>query len=81
MDVYHEDPFVIGEITAITRKLSKVTTFLRKVEFLKKLKGKEPMTFFITYGFLPEIRNEALRLLEEAGVKVYALRHRKMESD
>jgi hypothetical protein len=76
IDVYHEDPLVIGEITAITKTIDKATLFLRKVEFIKKSNKKNPQIFFITYGFFPKIRDQALKLLEDAGVKVYTLRQK-----
>jgi hypothetical protein len=76
LDIYCENPFVIGEVTAIVKNISKVTLFLRKVEFLKKLKKKEPQLFFVTYGFRPEFRDKALELLNDANVKVYTLRQR-----
>ncbi len=80
VDVYNEEPLVIGEVTAITRNIAKITIFMRKVQFLKKMKGKEPKVFCVTYGFHPKIRDEALRLLEEARVKVFTLRQRDMNA-
>ena len=80
IDLFNEDPFVIGEVTAFVRSIDKITVFLRKIEFLEAEMG-EPAKYklFITYGIAPAIREEAMRLLENAGVKLIALRQRHVE--
>ena len=78
VDVFNEKPLIIGEVTIIVRKISKVTIFLRKVDFLKKKFGEPYAVIFVTYGFLPRIRDKALELLENAGVKVYTIRQREV---
>jgi len=81
IDIFHEKPLIIGEVTAITRKIEKVTTFLRKVQFLTKRFGEPYAVVYVTYGFLPRIRDEALRLLENAKVKVYTLRQKDIKKN
>ena len=81
IDIFHEKPLIIGEVTAITRKIDKVTTFLRKVQFLTKRFGEPYAVVYVTYGFLPRIRDEALRLLENAKVKVYTLRQKDIKKN
>ncbi len=74
IDLFNEKPLVVGEVTAIVRKIEKITTFLRKVAFIEKRYGKAKYKVFITYGVLPEIRDEAIKLLEDANIDVIILR-------
>ena len=77
VDLFNEDPLVVGEVTAIVRTIDKVTTFLRKVKFIESnMRRKADYKLFITYMIVPEIREEAKRLLEGAGVTVITLRQR-----
>jgi hypothetical protein len=80
LDVFNEKPFIIGEITAITKNIDKVILFLRKVEFMKKRNKAEPQLFYVTYGFKPQIRDKALELLEKANVKVFTVRQKDVEN-
>ncbi|MHA1686083.1 MAG: hypothetical protein ACTSYD_06690 [Candidatus Heimdallarchaeaceae archaeon] len=77
VDLFNEDPLVIGEVTAIVRRIDKVTTFLRKISFLEKKFGPAKYKIFITYAIKPEIRDEAIKLLEEAKVETIILRRGK----
>ncbi len=74
IDLFNEKPLVIGEVTAIVRRIEKITTFLRKVEFIEKRFGKAEHKMFITYAIDIKIREEAIELLEKAGIKVIILR-------
>ncbi|MHA1281944.1 MAG: hypothetical protein ACTSQP_05500 [Promethearchaeota archaeon] len=47
IDGYSEDPPVIVEITSILRKMKKVDDFLRKKEFIERLKNKKFRGFFV----------------------------------
>ncbi|MHA1755942.1 MAG: hypothetical protein ACTSVV_04170 [Promethearchaeota archaeon] len=47
IDGYSEEPAVIVEITSILRKMKKVDDFLRKKEFIEKLKNKKFRGFFV----------------------------------
>jgi hypothetical protein len=80
LDVFNEKPFIIGEITAITKNIDKVNLFLRKVEFMKKRNKTDPQLFYVTYGFKPQIRDKALELLEKANVKVFTVRQKDVEN-
>ncbi len=79
VDLFNENPFVIGEVTAIVRSIDKVTTFLRKIKFLEKQFGrKADYKLFITYMVSPEIRDEVKRLLQENGVTLITVgRHQR----
>lgn len=79
VDVFNEKPLIICEITAITKNIEKVTKFLRTIKFLTSKFGEPHSLLFITYGFIPKIRDEALKLLEQAGVKVYSVRQKEVE--
>ena len=74
VDLFNEDPLVIGEVTAIVREIDKINTFLRKVRFLEKRFGPAKYKLFITYAVLPEIRDEAITLLEKANIDIIILR-------
>lgn len=78
IDLYNSDPLTIGEVTAITRRIDKITLFLRKLKFLEKRLGPAKYKLFITYYIQPEIRDEALKLLSEAGVDVILVRRHKV---
>ncbi len=77
IDLFNEEPLVIGEVTAIVKRIDKITTFLRKVAFIEKRFGKADHKLFITYVIESTIREEALELLEEAGIDIIILRDRK----
>ena len=75
IDLFNEDPLVIGEVTAIVRSITKVTVFLRKLKFLEDLfERKAEYKVFITYLVEPEIREEIERLLKKHGVQLFMLR-------
>ncbi|MHA1342612.1 MAG: hypothetical protein ACTSQG_01380 [Promethearchaeota archaeon] len=56
IDGYSEEPPVLVEITSILRDQDKVDKFLRKKEFIERLKGQKFRGFFIAAGskLLPE---------------------------
>jgi len=74
VDLFCEEPLLIGEVTAMVRSIDKVTTFLRKVAFLEKQFGTPAERLFVTYQFARDIANKARRRLQEAEVRVFALR-------
>ncbi len=75
VDLFNEEPLVIGEVTAIVRSIDKVTVFLKKIKFIEKeLEREAEYKIFITYAIDPEIREEAVRLLKEGGVTLFTLR-------
>ena len=46
IDIYNEKPLVIGEVTAITRKIDKANLFIRKKDFLIKTHKTKPFGVF-----------------------------------
>ena len=78
IDIFNEDPLVIGEVTSVVKNLSKVTKFIRKVKFLSSKFGEPVSVIFITYGFKPDIRDDALRVLQNNNVKTFTLRQREV---
>ena len=77
IDLFNEDPLVVGEVTAVVRNIDKVTTFIRKVKFIENKFGPAKYKLFITYAIHPEILDEAIKLLEEENIKVIILRRKK----
>ena len=77
IDLFNEDPLVVGEVTAVVRNIDKVTTFIRKVKFIETKFGPAKYKLFITYAIRPEILDEAIKLLEEENIKVIILRRKK----
>ncbi len=77
IDIFNDDPLIIGEVTAITKTIAKVNIFLKKIKFIEKLFEEKAHTrLFITYAFKPEISDEAISLLEKNEVKLFVLRQR-----
>jgi len=77
IDIFNEDPLVIGEVTSVVN-FFKVTKFIRKVKFLSSKFGEPVSVIFITYGFKPDIRDDALRVLQNNNVKTFTLRQREV---
>ncbi|MCF2138294.1 MAG: hypothetical protein K9W43_13765 [Candidatus Thorarchaeota archaeon] len=75
LDLFNEKPLVVGEVTAFVRGIDKVNVFLRKVKFIENLfKCTADYKLFITYAIDAEIRDEAVKLLEDNGVILITIR-------
>ena len=73
IDLFNEKPLVVGEVTAITRQIKKVTTTIRKAKFIEELYGEVATKLFVTYAIVPEIKQEVEQLLEKAGFETIVL--------
>lgn len=69
VDLFSEEPLIIGETTGSIRKLRKVNQFIRKIQFLEqRLNKKATLKVLITYRIREDIQQKAQAKLEKAGV-------------
>ncbi len=74
IDLFNEEPLLVGEVTAIVRSLEKVEIFLRKVKFIEGLYGRPAeQKLFITYYIEPQILSDVIKKLSEAGVRIISV--------
>jgi len=64
INIFSEDPPIIGEVTSSLAKISELEIFIRKIKFIKEKFRKNFKKFFITLYIDDDIKDEAKKLFK-----------------
>jgi len=70
IDLFLEDPLIVGEITSYTGSLEEVSKLLRKAELIKTKYYKEPRKFLIILTAKKDIFKDLKRMSKERGIEL-----------
>jgi len=70
VDVFLEDPLIIGEVTAHAENVDEVRKLLRKAEVVRAKYGREPRKLLVILMVRSEALKDLRRMAEEKGVEL-----------
>jgi hypothetical protein len=70
INIFLEDPLIVGEVTASAESVGEITKLLRKAELAKARYSKEPKKIMIALTAKRDVAREIERIAEESGVRL-----------
>jgi hypothetical protein len=70
INIFFEDPLIVGEVTASAESVDEVMKLLRKAELVKAKYSREPKKMMIALTAKRDVAKEMERIAEERGVKL-----------
>ena len=73
INIFSEDPPIIGEVTSSLVEIEKLETFIRKIKFIEKQFNKKFKPFFITLYIAEDIQKAVKLLLTQYDIEAITL--------
>jgi len=74
VDLFSEEPLIIGEVSGSITELEKIERFIRKIHFLEEqFKKKATLKIIITYRIHPKLSNKVRAILKKEGIELIAI--------
>jgi exonuclease VII small subunit len=70
INIFLEDPLIVGEVTASAESVGEITKLLRKAELARARYSKEPKKIMIALTAKRDVAREIERIAEESGVRL-----------
>ncbi|MCX8162861.1 MAG: hypothetical protein N3E44_07780, partial [Candidatus Bathyarchaeota archaeon] len=70
IDIFLEDPLIVGEATGYAESIDEITKLLRKAEIVKAKYLKEPRKILVVLSAKSEAARGMMRIAEEKGVEL-----------
>jgi predicted nucleic acid-binding protein len=70
INIFLEDPLIVGEVTASAESVGEITKLLRKAELVKAKYSREPKKIMIALIAKRDVVRDIERIAEEKGVKL-----------
>ncbi|MBD3189472.1 MAG: hypothetical protein GF308_02460 [Candidatus Heimdallarchaeota archaeon] len=74
VDLFSEEPLIIGEVTGSIIERDKIERFIRKIQFLEeKFKKKATLKIVVTYRIHSSLSKEIREMLKKEGIELIAI--------
>lgn len=74
VDLFSEEPLIIGEVTGAIIEREKIEQFIRKIQFLEaKFKKEATLKIVVTYRIHSRLSKEIRELLKKEGIELIAI--------
>ncbi len=75
INLFHEDPLIVGEVTARVEDVGELDKLMRKVEVARKKYGREPYRILVALTATKSIAKDLQRRAKELGVELIVGRY------
>ncbi len=72
-DIFSEDPLMAVEVSSHFSEISKVTNFIKKLEFLEEKFSRKALGVIVTFRFDPSIEDAAIELIESKNIGLISI--------
>ncbi len=73
IDIFQDDPLIVVEVTSYLSNIKKLTTFIKKINIIKKIYKKEPHSVFICYRIENDIEDSVVQLCDTNNIMLITI--------